>query len=151
TWGPRTALHGTDGQAISGRASFHTILRLKSGAIGGFSLGSGPTTGPYALKEFFARSEDEGKTWSPLVQAARANQNARMRDGGATVTSWGRIVGTMMDLLGYAASQAGKTRARFRDHFALVGHHGYSAHLCYCWTENSDDEGRSWEANAGRG
>ena len=51
TWGPRTAMHGTDGQAISGRGSFHTALRLKPGDIGGFSNGSGPTTGPYSLKE----------------------------------------------------------------------------------------------------
>jgi hypothetical protein len=56
-----------------------------------------------------------------------------------------------MDLLGEATSQAGKTHARFRDRSAMIGHHGYSAHFTYCWSENSDNEGRDWQSNAGRG
>ena len=151
TWSRPTAIHGVDGQVINGRASYHTILRLKSGALGGFSSGNAPTSGPYSLNEYFSRSEDEGKTWSRPVRVGRVNQNANMRPGGATVTSSGRVVGTVMDLLGFAATQAGKTRARFQDRYALIGHHGYSAHFCYCWSESSDDEGKTWEANAGRG
>ena len=68
TWSRPTAIHGVDGQVINGRASYHTILRLKSGALGGFSSGNAPTSGPYSLNEYFSRSEDEGKTWSRPVR-----------------------------------------------------------------------------------
>ena len=150
TWSKREPVHDVDGHSIADRAGFHTALRLKSGAIGAFCSQS-QLKAKYGLTEWFRRSEDEGRTWSRAVQVGDPYHSASMRDGGAVVTRSGRIVATLMDLLGEATSQSGKARARFRDRTALIGHHGYSAHFTYLRTENSDDEGRSWKSNAGRG
>jgi hypothetical protein len=92
TWSPREAVHEQGGRSIADRVGFHTALRLKSGAIGAFGRGDEPQTGKYGLVEWFRRSGDEGKTWSAPVRVGDPHHNGSMRDGGAVVTSSGRIV-----------------------------------------------------------
>jgi len=68
---------------------------------------------------------------------------------GATLTSSGRIVVSAYSMVGKTIPERGK--APFHDQVALVGHHGYEYFFTFCFTYHSDDEGRSWQTNEGRG
>ena len=144
TWDAYESVHDTHGIQIA-RGISH-LLRLKSGAIGGF-YDKSDVDKPYGLSPWFVKSNDEGKTWSPPVKVGEPYNNAVMH--GATVTNTGRIVVSVYKLLGKTVWEKG--RALYGDDTVLVGHHGYEHFFTYCWAYYSDDEGRTWKANEGTG
>ena len=145
TWTKTEPLRDTNGNNIPGGISH--LIRLKSGGMGGFFSGQSDSKKPYELNVWFGRSDDEGKTWSRPVRIGEAYNNAVMHD--AIVTSSGRIMVPVYKLLGEVARQKG--RALFRDRLVRVGHHSYELFFTYCWVYYSDDEGKTWHTNEGRG
>ena len=129
------------------KGAIRHLMRLKSGAIGGFySQGGGAVR--YGNSPWFVLSRDEGRTRSKPVRVAEPYNNAVLH-GKAIVTSRGRIVAPVYTLVGRNITEKGK--ALFRDGTALVGHHGFEEFFTYCWVYYSDDEGRSWEPNRDKG
>jgi hypothetical protein len=148
TWGAREPVRDADGRPLGDL--FRGLVRLKSGALGGFYGGDGEGKSQYTAVTFFVRSEDEGRTWSRPVRIVEPNNNAWMYHNGATVTTSGRIVVSVFNLLG-KTSIPERGRARFRNRVATIGHHGYEEYFTYCHVYYSDDEGKSWRPNEGKG
>jgi hypothetical protein len=144
TWTQPQALRHVGGQKVQGGPQ--QLLRLKSGALGGFFA-------PYDEKKRhglvtqFGRSDDEGKTWSEPLSVGEPYSNTVMHD--ATVTSSGRIVVPVYTLIGKLAREKG--RAFYRDTRVRVGHHSYELFFTYCWVCYSDDEGQTWHTNKNQG
>ena len=137
-----------DGREMGGNPRH--VVRLKSGALGAFwspSHSRGERSDQYALDVAFARSTDEGKTWSSLVQVSEPYNNAVAF--GATVTATGRIVASAYTLVGKTVREKG--RALHGDETAIIGHHSYEHFFTYCFAYYSDDEGETWHTNEGKG
>ena len=173
SWTDSEPLLDQRGSPMKGTFSF--LLRLKSGGIGGFwrsdrgaeqNKKTRPTAGvagrssellraqspsegteQYEYSLWFARSEDEGKTWTEPVRVSEPYNNTEMH--GATVTHTGRVVVCAYSLVGENIREKG--RAPFGDGIALIGHHGYDLFFTYCWAYLSDDEGDTWQTNEGKG
>lgn len=145
TWTEPEAMRHVDGQKKV-RDGLQQVLRLKSGALGAL-FGPYDEKKRYGLVTQFARSDDEGKTWSQALPIGEPYSNAVMHD--AIVTSSGRIVVPVYKLIGKVAREKG--RAFYRDTLVRVGHHSYELFFTYCWVYYSDDEGRTWHANKGKG
>jgi len=147
TWTEPEPVRDVEERQIEG--GFHPrLVRLKSGAIGGFYGGESNSQKQYGMCPWFGRSDDEGKTWSKPVRVGEPYNNAVMHNG-TIVTSRGRIVAPVYKLIGKTVREKG--RALFGDHIALVGHHGYEHFFTYCWVYYSDDEGETWQTNEGKG
>ena len=144
TW-PRFEPALVDGTPQKG-AIFH-LMRLKSGAIGGFYNRGGEMV-RYGYTPWFVFSQDEGRTWSKPVRVAEPFNNAVLH-GKAIVTSRGRIVVPVYTLVGRTIREKGK--ALFRDGIALVGHHGFEEYFTWCWVYYSDDAGRTWQPSGDKG
>ena len=144
TW-PRFEPALVDGTPQKG--AIRHLMRLKSGAIGGFYRPGGETV-RYGYSPWFVLSQDEGRTWSKPVRVAEPFNNAVLH-GKAIVTSRGRIVAPVYTLVGRSIREKGK--ALFRDGTALVGHHGFDEFFTYCWVYYSDDAGRTWQPNRDKG
>lgn len=145
TWSEPEPVRDLEGHELQGKVRH--LLRLKSGGIGGFYGGQSDRNQKYGISPWFGRSDDEGKTWSKPVKVGEPYNNAVMHD--AIVTSRGRIVVPVYKLLGKGIREKGK--ALFGDQVALVGHHGYELFFTYCWVYYSDDEGKTWHTNEGKG
>ena len=127
---------------------FRHLVRLKSGSIGGFYRPPTDETELYGMSDWFARSDDEGLTWSAPTRIGEPYNNSVLH-GGVVVTSTGRIVAPVYTLIGRSLREKG--RSLFGDGLALIGHHGYEHFFTYCWVYYSDDEGVTWHPNKGRG
>ena len=148
TWGEPSPIVTADGREMGGNPRH--VVRLKSGALGAFwspSHSRGERSDQYALDVAFARSTDEGKTWSSLVQVSEPYNNAVAF--GATVTATGRIVASAYTLVGKTVREKG--RALHGDDMAMIGHHSYEHFFTYCFAYYSDDEGETWHTNEGKG
>lgn len=127
---------------------FRHFRRLPSGAIGGFYRPPDRNEERYGMSDWFARSEDEGLSWSAPVRIGEPYQNVCLHSG-IVVTTSGRIVAPVYTLIGQTMRERG--RASFCDGTVLVGHHGYEHFFTYCWAYYSDDEGGTWQPNRGKG
>ena len=146
TWTDPEPLRHVDGN--SREFCMYHLQRLNSGAIGGFVLPcDDPKATPYGFQVSFARSTDEGKTWSKPFRVSEPYNNVVVFD--ATTTSSGRIVAVAYTLVGKTHREKG--RALFGDETAQVGAHGYEHFFTYCWAYYSDDEGQTWHSNEGKG
>ena len=156
TWSEPEALMQADGSEMEG--SLRHLARLKSGHIGAFWSEPGRDGGrerQYQQSEWFRVSEDDGKTWSESYRVSEPYNNAVIHNE-AAVTSNGRIVASTYNLVGKTLRGGSlgigpTTRAMFGDKIARVGAHGYEHFFTYCWAYYSDDEGRTWSANDGKG
>ena len=145
TWTAPEPVYDVEGRPIQG--GFWNLLRLKSGAMGGFYGGRGNERTKYGMRPWFGRSEDEGKTWKP-IRVGEPYNNSVMHNGGI-VTSRGRIVAAVYTLVGKVLREKG--RALYGDQLVVVGAHGYEHFFTYCWVYYSDDEGETWQTNKGKG
>ena len=145
TWTQPTPILDEDGQPLN--VVLGHLLHLPSGGIGAFHRGEGSGGEQYGMSPWFCHSADGGQTWSRSVKVGEPYNNAVLH--GATITSRGRIVAPVYKLIGQTVREKG--RALFGDDIALVGHHGYEHFFTYCWVYYSDDEGRTWRTNEGKG
>ncbi len=143
TWSEPEPMLDAEGQSMEGYAE--SLVRLKSGGIGGFFAGRSDQE--FGVGNWFFRSDDEAKTWSKPIRVSQPSDKAAMY--GAIVTSTGRIVVSVYTHIGNLLRQKG--RALFGDGTVLVGYHGFENHMCYCWVYYSDDEGETWQTNEGMG
>ena len=150
TWGETVPLRDEKGEVIE-RTLSH-LIRLKSGALGGFWLPGHRKTGvqsaQYDRDIWFSRSDDEGESWSKPVRVSEPYNNVAMH-GTPVVTSSGRIVAAVWSMIGKTFGERG--RAMYGDELARVGAHGYELSFAYCWAYYSDDEGMTWRSNEGKG
>jgi hypothetical protein len=144
SWSEPEALRHVGGQKVRGGLKY--LIRLKSGGLGAF-FDDGDQRERYGIGAWFGRSDDEGKTWSQPLRVSEPYSNTSMYD--AIVTSSGRIVVPVYKLIGKEAREKG--RAFYRDTLVRVGHHSYELFFTYCWTYYSDDEGKTWHPNKGKG
>ena len=156
TWSEPTPLIQADGSEMEG--SMRHLARLKSGHIGAFWSEPGRDGGrerQYQQTEWFRVSEDDGRTWSEPFRVSEPYNNAVIHNE-AAVTGNGRIVASSYTLVGKTLRGGSlgigpTTRAMLGDEIARVGAHGYEHFFTYCWAYYSDDEGRTWSANDGKG
>ncbi len=144
TWADPEPMKWEDGK--DAELIFRHFVRLKSGSLGGFFRVTGRER--YLKRDWFARSEDEGATWSTPTYVGEPNNNSVLHSG-VTVTSTGRIIAPVYALVGSTMREKG--RALFGDDLALIGHHGYENFFTYCWIYHSDDEGATWQPNREKG
>ncbi len=125
-----------------------SLLQLKSGGLG--LVYSKKTADPvHNHTVWFSRSDDGAASWSPPRKISEPHNNAWKFHNSAIVTSRGRIVVPVFTLVGKSVKERG--RALFGDEPAMIGHHGWEEFFAYCWAYYSDDEGRTWKTNTGKG
>ena len=150
-WDASEPVVGGDGKPIG--EAFDQLVRLKSGAIGGFNRGAfskNQRDEKYGHSAWFRRSDDEGKSWSEAVKMGEPYNNVCLhKEKVPIVTERGRIVAPVYTLLGKTEEERG--RALYGDEYVRVGAHGYENFFTYCWVYYSDDEGRTWETSEGKG
>ncbi len=157
TWTEPAPLVQADGSEMGG--ALRHLTRLKSGRIGAFWSAPGRESESrgqqYQQTEWFRLSEDEGRTWSEPFRMSEPYNNAVIHNE-AAVTGSGRVVAAAYTLVGKTLRGGSlgigpTTRALFGEQVARVGAHGYEHFFTYCWAYYSDDEGRTWSANEGKG
>ncbi len=125
-----------------------SLLQLESGGLA--LVYSKKTADPaHNHTVWFSRSDDGAASWSPPRKISEPYNNAWKFHNSAIVTSRGRIVVPVFTLVGKSLKERG--RALFDDGPALIGHHGWEEFFAYCWAYYSDDEGRTWKTNTGKG
>ena len=152
TWNSPRPLVNSSGEPIKGKGAPDggnpSLLQLKSGGLG--LVYSKQTAEPnYNHTVWFSRSDDDAASWSPPRKISEPSNNAWKFHNSAIVTSRGRIVVPVFTLVGKSLKERG--RALFGDGPALIGHHGWEEFFTYCWAYYSDDEGKTWKTNSGKG
>ena len=145
-WSVPAPMKWKDGRLVE--CAFRHLVRLKSGGIGGFYRPPKVKVERYGTSDWFARSDDEGETWTDPTRVGEPFQNTVLHSG-IVVTSDGRIIAPVYTLIGSTMREKG--RSPFGDDLVLIGHHGYENFFTYCWVYFSDDEGATWQPNAGKG
>ena len=152
SWDSPRPLVDTSGEPLKGEGAPDggnpSLLQLKSGGLA--LVYSKKTTDPtHNHTVWFSRSDDGATSWSPPRKISEPNNNAWKFHNSAIVTSRGRIVVPVFTLVGKSLKERG--RALFGDAPALIGHHGWEEFFAYCWAYYSDDEGKTWKTNTGKG
>jgi hypothetical protein len=158
TWSAPEPLLDPEGNPVGGGSA--GWVRLKSGGIG--LIYGQAEEAMFGHSIWFARSTDEGKTWSRPTRVSEPYNNAYYHNrNAALVTSSGRVVIPVYNCISgpdpvYGAVFDGpddqypsKGRALLGDQWAVSGAHDYENLLCYSWAYYSDDEGETWHRNRG--
>ncbi len=151
-WDTPLPLVNASGEALKGEGTPNggnpSLLQLKSGGL--MLVYSKKTADPaHNHTVWFSRSDDSARSWSPPRKISEPHNNAWKFHNSAIVTSRGRIVVPVFTLVGKSLKERG--RALFGDEPALIGHHGWEEFFAYCWAYYSDDEGKTWKTNTGKG
>ncbi len=142
-WEDRGALIDSRGQTLEGFAP--SLVRLRGGAVGLMFLQDQAV--------WFARSDDDGRTWSIPTRLSEPNlDTAHALHDAAIVTSSGRIVYAVYKRMGRRDYVPHKeavmlSMALHGDDWDVVGSHSHEPHPLYSWTYHSDDEGKTWRRN----